>query len=51
LPFGGLGRRADAHGDQVPGVRADDATVRIADGRITRIREYLDTDLTRSVFG
>ena len=24
---------------------------RIADGRITRIREYLDTDLTRSVFG
>jgi len=24
---------------------------RIANGRITRIREYLDTDLTRSVFG
>jgi ketosteroid isomerase-like protein len=24
---------------------------RIASGRITRIREYLDTDLTRSVFG
>lgn len=24
---------------------------RIADGRITHIREYLDTDLTRSVFG
>jgi hypothetical protein len=24
---------------------------RIANGRITHIREYLDTDLTRSVFG
>jgi uncharacterized protein len=24
---------------------------RVANGRITRIREYLDTDLTRSVFG
>jgi hypothetical protein len=24
---------------------------RIASGRITHIREYLDTDLTRSVFG
>jgi ketosteroid isomerase-like protein len=24
---------------------------RVADGRITHIREYLDTDLTRSVFG
>ena len=47
VEFEGLGRTRDGR----PYNNRYCSVFRVANGRITHIREYLDTDLTRSVFG